>query len=117
METGPFTNIYKFYLHYMRAHGIDVNDSFVDMMLHTYYDNALRFIKYYSDDAEVNGLIFDRYSEEMTARHFRGLIWTAWEQSKGPTEAPMIPSWNRVIYSLPDIYRQLLDAVKSDNAG
>ena len=108
-------DIAKFYLHYMRAHGIAMDDSFVDMMLHTYYDNAIRFIKCYSDDAEMNNLAFDRYEEEMTAKQFRGFLWTAWEQSRGPTEAPLIPSWNRVIYSIPDIYAQLLEAVEKDN--
>ncbi len=108
-------DIAKFYLHYMRAHGIALDDPFVDMMLHTYYDNAIRFIKCYSDDAEMNNLLFDRYKEEMTAKQFRGLLWTAWEQSRGPTEAPLIPSWNRVIYSIPDIYAQLLEAVEKDN--
>ncbi len=108
-------DIAKFYLHYMRAHGIALDDSFVDMMLHTYYDNALKFIKCYSDDAEMNNLVFDRYREEMTAQQFRGNLWTAWEQSRGPTEAPLIPSWNRVTYSIPDIYAHLLEAVKKDN--
>ena len=108
-------DIAKFYLHYMRAHGIAMDDSFVDMMLHTYYDNAISFIKCYSDDAEMNNLAFNRYEEEMTAKQFRGFLWTAWEQSRGPTEAPLIPSWNRVIYSIPDIYTQLLEAVEKDN--
>jgi glucosyl-3-phosphoglycerate synthase len=108
-------DIAKFYLHYMRAHGIALDESFVDMMIHTYYGNALKFIKSYSDDAEMNNLSFDRYEEEMTAQHFRGLLWTAWEQSRGPTEAPLIPSWNRVSYGIPDIYKHLLEAVESDN--
>lgn len=108
-------DIAKFYLHYMRAHGIALDESFVDMMLHTYYDNALKFIKCYSDDAEMNNLYFDRYQEEMMVQQFRGLLWTAWEQSKGPTEAPLIPSWNRVTYSIPDIYAHLIKAVEKDN--
>jgi glucosyl-3-phosphoglycerate synthase len=108
-------DIAKFYLHYMRAHGIALDDALVDMMLHTYYDNALKFIKCYGDDAEMNNLNFDRYKEEMTAQQFRALLWTAWEQSRGPTEAPLIPSWNRVAYSIPDIYPQLREAVEMDN--
>ncbi len=108
-------DIAKFYLHYMRAHGIAMNDSFVDMMLHTYYDNALKYIKCYGDDAEMNSLVYDRYQEEMTVKQFRALLWTAWEQSRGPTEAPLIPSWNRVAYSIPDIYQHLLEAVEKDN--
>jgi glucosyl-3-phosphoglycerate synthase len=109
-------DIAKFYLHYMRSHGVPLDDAFVDMLLHTYYENALRFIKAYSDDAEVNGLGYDRYEEELTARYFRGFLWTAWEQSRGPHEATLIPSWNRVFYSVPEIADRVLKAVGDDNA-
>ncbi|MFO7737637.1 MAG: hypothetical protein R6V46_04125 [Desulfatiglandaceae bacterium] len=109
-------DIAKFYLTYMRSHGVPLDDAFVDMLLHTYYQNALRFIRKYSDDAEVNDLNYDRYQEEATVRHFRGFLWTAWEQSKGPHEATLIPSWNRVCFSLPDIYPRILQAVETDNA-
>jgi glucosyl-3-phosphoglycerate synthase len=109
-------DIAKFYLNYCRSHGFALDDSIVDMILHSYYENTLRFIKSYSDDAEVNDLIYDRYQEELTARYFRGFLWTAWEQIKGPHESTVIPSWNRVLYSIPGIYPQLLEAVEADNA-
>jgi len=109
-------DIAKFFLTYMRSHGVPLDDAFMDMLLHTYYDNVLKFIKCYSDDAEMNNLTFDPYQEELTAQYFRGFLWTAWEQSKGPHESTLIPSWNRVTYSLPDIYSHLLEAVKKDNA-
>jgi glucosyl-3-phosphoglycerate synthase len=99
----------------MRSHGMPLDDAFVDMILHTYYQNALGFIKRYSDDAEANGLAYDRYDEELTVQYFRGFLWTAWEQCKGPQESTMIPSWNRVFYSLPKIYDQVLAAVEEDN--
>jgi glucosyl-3-phosphoglycerate synthase len=108
-------DIAKFYLNYMRSHGVPLDDAFVDMMLHTYYQNALKFIKSYSDDAEVNDLCYDRHQEEMTAQYFRGFLWTAWEQSKGPSQSSLIPSWNRVLFSVPNIYDQLLKAVEEDN--
>jgi glucosyl-3-phosphoglycerate synthase len=108
-------DIAKFYLNYMRSHGIPLDDAFLDMMLHTYYENTLDFIKAYSDDAEVNGLIYDRHEEELTATYFRGFLWTAWEQSKGPHESTLIPSWNRVCYSVPEIYPQILEAVEADD--
>jgi glucosyl-3-phosphoglycerate synthase len=109
-------DIAKFYLTYMRSHGVPLDDAFVDMVLHTYYQNALKFIRRYSYDAEVNDLNYDLYQEEALARHFRGFLWTAWEQSRGPHEAKLIPSWNRVSYSLPNIYSLLLEAVESDNS-
>lgn len=109
-------DIGKFFLHYLRSHGVPLDDAFVDTILHSYYENALIFIKRYSEDADVNGLSYDRYEEEMMAQHFRGFLWTAWEESRGPKESTLIPSWNRVIYSLPDIYDRLLEAVEADNA-
>ena len=42
-------DIAKFFLDYMRAHGYALDDSIVDMILHSYYENALAFIKSYSD--------------------------------------------------------------------
>jgi len=108
-------DIAKFYLNHVRSHGFPLDDSIVDMILHSYYENALGFIKSYSDDAEVNGLVYDRYNEELTVQYFRGFLWTAWEQSKGPHESTMIPCWNRVLYSVPNIYPKLLEAVESDN--
>ncbi|MCL7489755.1 MAG: hypothetical protein M8357_16430 [Desulfobulbaceae bacterium] len=108
-------DIAKFYLNYMRSHGFDLDDAMIDMILHTYYQNALSFIKSYSDDASVNDLVYDRYREEQAVNFFRAFLWTAWEQSKGPHESTQIPSWNRVFYSLPDIYDHLIHVVNEDN--
>ena len=100
----------------MRSHGVPLDDAFVDMILHSYHQNALELIKSYSDDAEVNGLFYDRHEEELTAHYFRGFLWPAWEQSSGPHESALIPSWNQVAYSVPEIYGRLLRAVEADNA-
>jgi glucosyl-3-phosphoglycerate synthase len=108
-------DIAKFYLTYMRSHGVPLDDSFVDMVLHTYYQKALKYVRKYSYDADVNGLNFDLYEEETAAGHFRGFLWDAWMQSKGPQEAKLIPSWNRVAYVFPEIYDRLLVAVEQDN--
>jgi len=108
-------DIAKFYLTYMRSHGVPLDDAFVDMVLHTYYQNALKYIRKYAFDADVNGLQYDLYEEESAASHFRGFLWDAWMASKGPQEAKLIPSWNRVAYSFPDIYEHLLDSVEADN--
>ena len=108
-------DIAKFYLTYMRSHGVALDDAFVDMMLHTFHQNVLNFIRRYSYDAEVNDLSYDLYAEESAARHFRGFLWDAWEQSRGPHEAKLIPSWNRVSYNYSDIYSRLVEAVEADN--
>ena len=108
-------DIAKFYLTYMRSHGVPLDDAFVDMILHSYYQTALKYIRKYSYDADVNGLAFDLYEEESAAGHFRGFLWDAWEQSRGPQEAKLIPSWNRVAYTFPEIYDRLMSAVEADN--
>lgn len=109
-------DIAKFYLNYMRAHGYALDDATIDMILHTYYENALSFIKRYSDDASINNLNYDRYREEQAVQFFRGILWTAWEQSRGPQLSSQIPSWNRVLYSMPGIYDHLKEVVNSDNS-
>ena len=108
-------DIGKFYFNYIRSHGFSISDSFVDMVCCTYYENAKRFIKIYSDDAEINALGYDRHEEELLVRYFRNFIATAWEQCKECQSGSMIPSWNRVLYGFPDLYERLLRAVEEDN--
>ena len=108
-------DIAKFYLNYIRLHGMAIDDAFIDMLQHTYYNTAISFVKSYSDDAESNDLVYDRHQEELTVRYFRDFIATAWEQARQEKEGTQIPSWNRVIYSVPDIYADLMEAVEKDN--
>jgi glucosyl-3-phosphoglycerate synthase len=109
-------DIAKFYLNYIRSHGMAIDEAFIDMLQHTYYSTALGFVKSYSDDAESNDLVYDRHQEELSVRYFRDFIATAWDQASQEKEGTQIPSWNRVIYSVPDIYEDLLEAVEKDNA-
>ncbi|NBC49595.1 MAG: glycosyl transferase [Gammaproteobacteria bacterium] len=109
-------DIAKFYLTYMRSHGVPLDDAYLDMLLHTYYQTALTYVRKYSYDADVNNLAYDLYAEEAAAGHFRGFLWDAWMQTKGPQEAKLIPSWNRVAYSFPQVYERLLEAVEADQA-
>lgn len=108
-------DIAKFYLNHLRSHGVPLEDSFVDMIRHTYYQRALVFIKRYGEDAEVNGLRYDRHGEEITARHFQDFLWEAWHQCQTEPGGTLIPSWNRVLYSFPKVYDRLLEAVELDN--
>jgi len=108
-------DITKFFLNYIRSHGMPIDDSFIDMLQRTYYNTALSFVKSYSDDAESNNLFYDRHQEELTVRYFRDFIGTAWEQTRGEKGGTQIPSWNRVIYSVPDIYQDLVRVVEEEN--
>lgn len=109
-------DITKFYLNYIRSNGHVLSDHFIDMLQETYYQNAIIFIKRYSDDAESNGLKYDRHKEEMFGKHFMAFIGEAWEQLKQQKSSTVIPSWNRVAYSIPGIYQELYEAVEQDNA-
>lgn len=108
-------DIAKFYLNHVRGHGMPVDDAFIDMVQRTYYTTALKFVKSYSDDAESNALVYDRHMEELTVTYFRDFIGTAWEQARREKGSTQIPSWNRVIYSVPEIYDDLVKAVEEDN--
>lgn len=108
-------DIARFYLAHMRSHGVPLDDAFVDMMRHTYYQRALSFIKKYSEDAEVNGLNYDRHTEELISRHFQDFLWEAWQQCRTQPGGTLMPSWNRVLYSFPEAYNVLYQAVEEDN--
>ena len=92
-----------------------VDDAFIDMVQRTYYTTALKFVKSYSDDAESNALVYDRHMEELTVTYFRDFIGTAWEQARREKGGTQISSWNRVIFSVPEIYDDLVKAVEEDN--
>jgi len=108
-------DIAKFYLNYIRSHGMPIDAPFIDMLEHTYYSTALGYVKSYSDDAESNDLGYDRHQEELTVWYFRDFIGTAWEQATREEGGTQLHSWNRVIYSVPDVYQDLIGAVEQDN--
>ncbi|MEZ5351676.1 MAG: hypothetical protein R2762_03505 [Bryobacteraceae bacterium] len=71
--------------------------------------------RYYAD-AMINGLSFDRHTEEMAVATFaHSLRQAAQDYLEDPLGLPLIPNWNRVIAAIPDFFDQLLDAVEKDN--
>jgi glucosyl-3-phosphoglycerate synthase len=81
----------------------------------TYFRIALDSIEQYYYDARINGLSFDRHSEEGSVDLFAQNIVTAGESFlASPMEAPFIPNWNRVQSAIPDFADQLRTAVAAD---
>lgn len=81
----------------------------------TYYRIALDFIETYHNDAVINGLCYDRHSEEKAVETFAQNLMDAGEYFlEKPMETPFIPSWNRVIAAMPDILDELREAVEAD---
>lgn len=66
-------------------------------------------------DAMLNGLRFDRHSEELAVATFaKSLEQAAEEFSQDPMGLPLIPNWNRVASALPEFFSLLLEAVQED---
>lgn len=108
-------DIAKFYLNYIRSNGHSLSDEFIDMLKETFLGNAQTFIKKYSDDAESNDLNYDRHNEERIVELFSHFIGHAWNELREKKAETQLPSWNRVAYSVPGIYREVMDAVEKDN--
>jgi glucosyl-3-phosphoglycerate synthase len=83
----------------------------------TYYRMALDIVETCHNDAIMNGLSLDIHEEEKAVEMFAENIIKAGEVFfNSPMEKPFIPSWNRVISAVPDIFEQLIDAVEADAA-
>lgn len=81
----------------------------------TYFRVALDFIETYHNDALINGLHYDRHSEEQAVELFAKNIMHAGEYFlDNPMDTPFIPSWNRIISAVPDILPRIRDAVEED---
>jgi glucosyl-3-phosphoglycerate synthase len=70
--------------------------------------------RYYAD-AMLNGLKFDRHSEEVAVAAFaKSLRQAATEFIEQPLGLPLIPNWNRVLAAAPEYFELLRDAVEKD---
>jgi glucosyl-3-phosphoglycerate synthase len=64
----------------------------------------------------MNGLTLDRHREERTVELFADSITRAGEMFLNLSpELPFMPSWNRVLSAIPDIFRLLHNTVEQDN--
>jgi glucosyl-3-phosphoglycerate synthase len=71
--------------------------------------------RYYAD-AMLNGLKFDRHSEELAVATFaKSLREAAAEFLENPTGNSLIPNWNRVLAAFPEFFELLEDAVEKDS--
>lgn len=82
----------------------------------TYYRIALDFVETYHNDALMNGLSLDIHQEEKAVEMFAQNIMHAGQHFlEHPMEAPFVPSWNRVVSAMPDVFARLREAVELDN--
>lgn len=70
----------------------------------------------YHADALIDGLQFDRHSEEVAVESFAKALRIASEAyQEDPLGQPLIPNWNRITAALPTFLDELLAAVGADN--
>jgi len=82
----------------------------------TYYRTALDMVEAYHCDAVMNGLIYDRHSEEKAVEMFTESIMRAGDLFlQSPMETPFIPTWQRVQSAVGDFMGDFYDAVEMDN--
>jgi glucosyl-3-phosphoglycerate synthase len=82
----------------------------------SYFRIALDFVETYNNDAIMNGLDFDTHEEEEAVEMFaRNIIKAGKVFLDQPMETPFIPSWNRVVSAIPDVFDRLVEAVEADH--
>ncbi len=82
-------------------------DHFRSMLIY-YIRFAEDTVRRYHADAVVNGLDFDRHSEDAAVHSFAESLREAGRSfMEDPLGAPPIPTWNRVAAAIPDIYPRL----------
>jgi glucosyl-3-phosphoglycerate synthase len=110
-------DICKAFFRKLATSGTVFNEGVFRTLKATYYRTALDFVEKYYADAKMNGLDFDRHSEEQAVELFAQSIMSAGDTYlSNPMETPFMPSWNRVSSAIPGILDKLLEAVEKDSA-
>lgn len=82
----------------------------------SYIRTAEDTITRYYADAMIDGLEFDRHSEECAVETFaKSLAIAADSFMAEPLGTPLIPNWNRITAAMPDFLDRLCDAVQLDS--
>jgi glucosyl-3-phosphoglycerate synthase len=101
----------------MTSMGHILSKEFLNSLNSTYLRFAYDSISQYYCDSLINGLEFDRHSEGVAVETFRKcLIYASDQFLNNPFEVPTIPTWNRVVAAIPDIFVQLQETVEKDNS-
>lgn len=109
------TDIAKSLFGSLAAEGVVFSEGHFRSLEVRYVRMAQDTIARYYADAMLNGLKFDRHSEEMAVAAFaRSLRKAAQEFVEDPLDQPLIPNWNRVLAAIPEIHELLQDAVDKD---
>lgn len=111
------TDIASSLIRNLASYGVQFDAGFLNTLISAYVRTAQDAVARYSDDASLNGLVFDRHEEEVAVETFsRALRAAGLSFVRDPMGAPLIPNWNRVTSALPDLLGDLQAAVEEDLA-
>ncbi|HKJ24560.1 MAG TPA: glycosyl transferase [Myxococcota bacterium] len=109
------TDIASSLIRNLASYGVQFDAGFLNTLISAYVRTAQDAVARYSDDAALNGLVFDRHEEEVAVETFsRALRAAGLSFVRDPMGAPLIPNWNRVTSALPDLLSELQEAVEDD---
>ena len=122
-ETSPTTGMFKMSIDIARtlfrilsAEDVIFSQDFFNSLKCTYIRAAEEIIKKYNDDADINGLFYDRHEEKLAVETFAEALRMGFEDFiDDPLGTPPIPAWNRAVSAVPDFFDRLVDAVEKDN--
>ncbi len=110
-------DIGRMLLRAMAADGVVVTAALAKTLLPRYRQTAADMVDAYRADASINGLAYDRHGEEEMVEVFgRGLRLACAHHDEDPLGVPVIPSWDRVVSAVPDVFERLQRAVLADSA-
>ncbi len=96
----------------LAGEGVQFSEGFFKSLSNIYLKIAQETIVRYQNDAEINGLEFDRHSEAVAVESFNEAIRLAGQAFwLNPFETSLIPSWHRVTAAVPVFFDLLLEAV------
>ena len=114
MATDILTSIFRT----LASMGRVLNDGHFVALRSAYLRHAQDAIRQYHADALINGLEFDRHTEEHTIEAFSARITVAGEMFRtDPLGGEAIPNWTRVLTAYPDFPQRLRQAARRDAEG
>jgi glucosyl-3-phosphoglycerate synthase len=124
-ESDPTTGLHKMVvdiasslIRNLASYGVQFDAGFLNTLIAAYLRTAQDAVARYSDDAALNGLVFDRHEEEVAVETFARALRTAGLSFvHDPMGAPQIPNWSRVTSALPGLLDELRAAVEADRRG
>jgi glucosyl-3-phosphoglycerate synthase len=106
-------DVIKHLLRTLAANGVSLNDGLLRSLLAAYQREAEDAVADSYAVSTLNGLLYDRHTEEANVQTFIAALRTSIDEFLGdPLGAPLVPNWARVWAGVPDAGARLLAAVQ-----